>query len=106
MFLDAGIQVHRIRQRQTSAKDMNHRALSEVLRMIAVMKMLKSETSLPKYDEEEENILYFNDLFHFNVIYPDDSKSDKDNDDDEIDIKQFSGNNEINVDDGAYDVVV
>ncbi|GKE59965.1 hypothetical protein Tco_1510332 [Tanacetum coccineum] len=62
---------------------------------------LKSETSLSTCDEEEENVLYFNDLFRFNVIYPDDSKSDKDNDDDEIDIKQFSGNNVINVDDGA-----
>ncbi|GJY37206.1 hypothetical protein Tco_0422584 [Tanacetum coccineum] len=63
---------------------------------------LKSNTSLSKCDEEEENVLYFNDLFCFNVIYPDDSKSDKDNDDDEIDIKQFSGNNVIDVDDGAY----
>ncbi|GJV85708.1 hypothetical protein Tco_1525606 [Tanacetum coccineum] len=63
---------------------------------------LKSETSFSKCDEEEENVLYFNDLFRFNVIYPEDSKSDKDNDDDEIDIKQFSGNNVINVDDGAY----
>ncbi|GJV23981.1 hypothetical protein Tco_1376676, partial [Tanacetum coccineum] len=63
---------------------------------------LKSETSLSKCDEEEENVLYFNDVFRFNVIYPDNSKSDKDNDDDEIDIKQFLGNNVINVDDGAY----
>ncbi|GJW45161.1 hypothetical protein Tco_0073960 [Tanacetum coccineum] len=46
------------------------------------------ETSLSKCDEEEQNVLYFNDVFPFNVIYPDDSKSDKDNDDDEIDIKQ------------------
>ncbi|GJZ28411.1 hypothetical protein Tco_0573058 [Tanacetum coccineum] len=52
---------------------------------------LKSETSLFECDEEEQNILYFNDLFPFNVIYPDDSKSDKDNDDDKIDIKQPSG---------------
>nr|GEY92508.1 hypothetical protein [Tanacetum cinerariifolium] len=52
---------------------------------------LKTETSLPKLDEEEQNVLYFNDLFPFNVIYPDDSKSDKDNDDDKIDIKQPSG---------------
>ncbi|GJT70806.1 hypothetical protein Tco_1030092 [Tanacetum coccineum] len=51
---------------------------------------LKDETSLSECDEEEQNILYFNDLFHFNVIYPDDSKSDKDNDDHEIDIKQSS----------------
>ncbi|GJW09291.1 hypothetical protein Tco_1575118 [Tanacetum coccineum] len=46
----------------------------------------KGETSLSECDEEEQNILYFNDLFSFNVIYPDDSKSDKDNDDDKIDI--------------------
>ncbi|GJT01653.1 hypothetical protein Tco_0822822 [Tanacetum coccineum] len=63
---------------------------------------LKSETSLSKCDEEEENVLYFNDLFHFNVIYPDDSKSDKDNDDDEIDIKQSLGDNVINTNVGAY----
>ncbi|GJZ70487.1 hypothetical protein Tco_0634037 [Tanacetum coccineum] len=63
---------------------------------------LKSETSFSECDEEEENVLYFNDLFRFNVIYPDDSKSDKDNDDDEIDIKQSSGGNVINTDDGDY----
>ncbi|GJV07870.1 hypothetical protein Tco_1345526 [Tanacetum coccineum] len=70
---------------------------------------LKDETSLSKCDEEEQNILYFNDIFPFNVIYPDDSKSDKDNDDDKIDIKQSSGNlsvkplpDVIKTDDGAY----
>ncbi|GJT53745.1 hypothetical protein Tco_0988799 [Tanacetum coccineum] len=52
---------------------------------------LKDETSLSKCDEKEQNVLYFNDLFPFNVIYPDDSKSDKDNDDDKIDFKQSSG---------------
>ncbi|GKE49554.1 hypothetical protein Tco_1480812 [Tanacetum coccineum] len=46
------------------------------------------ETSLSACNEEEQNVLFFNDVFPFNVIYPDDSKSDKDNDDDEIDIKQ------------------
>ncbi|GJR93460.1 hypothetical protein Tco_0265634 [Tanacetum coccineum] len=51
---------------------------------------LKDETSLSECDEEEQNILYFNDLFPFNIIYPDDLKSDKDNDNDKIDIKQFS----------------
>ncbi|GJZ55798.1 hypothetical protein Tco_0610991, partial [Tanacetum coccineum] len=57
----------------------------------------------------EQNVLYFNDLFPFNVIYPDDLKSDKDNDIDEIDIEQSSGDmsvvplpNVINTDDGAY----
>ncbi|GJU48965.1 hypothetical protein Tco_1218520 [Tanacetum coccineum] len=52
---------------------------------------LKDETSLFTCDEEEQNVLYFNDLFPFNVIYPDDSKSDKDNDDYKIDIIQSSG---------------
>ncbi|GJW19344.1 hypothetical protein Tco_0026780 [Tanacetum coccineum] len=61
----------------------------------------KDETSLFECDEEEQNVIRFNDLFPFNVIYLDDSKSDKDNDD-EIDIKQSSGGNVINTDDGAY----
>ncbi|GJU28275.1 hypothetical protein Tco_1166896 [Tanacetum coccineum] len=52
---------------------------------------LKDETSFFECDEVKRNVLYFNDLFPFNVIYPDDSKSDKDNDDDKIDIKQSSG---------------
>ncbi|GJW73864.1 reverse transcriptase domain-containing protein [Tanacetum coccineum] len=49
---------------------------------------LKDETSLSECDEEEQNVLYFNDVFPFNVIYLDDSKSDRDNDDDKIDIKR------------------
>ncbi|GKE14630.1 hypothetical protein Tco_1422207, partial [Tanacetum coccineum] len=48
---------------------------------------LKNETSLSECDEKEQNVLYFNDLFPFNVIYHDDLKSDKDNDNDEIDIE-------------------
>ncbi|GKE37604.1 hypothetical protein Tco_1461009, partial [Tanacetum coccineum] len=36
---------------------------------------LKDETSLSEYDEVEQNVLYFNDLFPFNIIYPDDLKS-------------------------------
>ncbi|GKC00047.1 hypothetical protein Tco_0986183 [Tanacetum coccineum] len=32
---------------------------------------LKDETSLSEYDEEEQNVLYFNDLFPFNIIHPD-----------------------------------
>ncbi|GKA30492.1 hypothetical protein Tco_0716797 [Tanacetum coccineum] len=70
---------------------------------------LKNETSFFEYDEKEQNVLYFNDLFHFNVIYPDDLKSDKDNDIDEIDIKQSSGDmyvvplpNVINTNNGDY----
>ncbi|GKA73977.1 putative reverse transcriptase domain-containing protein [Tanacetum coccineum] len=51
---------------------------------------LKDETSLSECDQKEQNVLNFNDVFPFNVIYPDDSKSDKDNDDDKIDIKQSS----------------
>ncbi|GKC31657.1 hypothetical protein Tco_1038951 [Tanacetum coccineum] len=54
---------------------------------------LKNETSLSEYDEEEQNVLYFNDLFPFNVIHPNDLKSDEDNDDNEIDIIQSSEGN-------------
>ncbi|GJY12810.1 hypothetical protein Tco_0382119, partial [Tanacetum coccineum] len=63
---------------------------------------LRDQTSLSERDEEEQNILYLNDLFPFNVIYPGYSKSDKDNDDDKIDIKHYSGDNLINTDDVAY----
>ncbi|GJU28512.1 hypothetical protein Tco_1167133 [Tanacetum coccineum] len=51
---------------------------------------LKDETSLSECDEEEQNVLCLIDLFSFNVIYPDDSKSDEDNDDDKIDIEHYS----------------
>ncbi|GJU83507.1 hypothetical protein Tco_1285872 [Tanacetum coccineum] len=47
----------------------------------------KDETSLSECDEGEQNVLYFNNLFPFNVIYPDDLKLDTDNDNDEIDIE-------------------
>ncbi|GJQ92750.1 putative reverse transcriptase domain-containing protein [Tanacetum coccineum] len=50
---------------------------------------LKDEISLFECDEEEQNILNINDLFPFNVIYPNDSKLDKDNDDDKVDIEHF-----------------
>nr|GEW48895.1 MAK10-like protein [Tanacetum cinerariifolium] len=49
---------------------------------------LKDETSLSEYDDEEQNILYLNNLFPFNVTYMDDQKSDTDNDNDEIVIEQ------------------
>ncbi|GJV60990.1 hypothetical protein Tco_1467090, partial [Tanacetum coccineum] len=55
---------------------------------------LKDETSLSEYDKVEQNVLNFNDLFPFNIIYPDDLKSDKGNDDNEIDMIQFLGGNE------------
>ncbi|GKF03123.1 hypothetical protein Tco_0030046, partial [Tanacetum coccineum] len=38
---------------------------------------LKDETSLFEYDEEEQIVLYFTDLFPFKIIYPDGLKSDK-----------------------------
>ncbi|GJW91392.1 ribonuclease H-like domain-containing protein [Tanacetum coccineum] len=70
---------------------------------------LKDETSLYECDEEEQNILNFNDLFYFNVIYPNDSKLEKDNDDDKVDIDHSSGDlsvkslpDVINTDVGAY----
>ncbi|GJX19575.1 hypothetical protein Tco_0222252 [Tanacetum coccineum] len=52
---------------------------------------LKDETSLSESNEEEQNVLNFNDLFPFNVIYPGDLKSDKNNDDDKVDIEHSSG---------------
>ncbi|GJV73227.1 hypothetical protein Tco_1493222 [Tanacetum coccineum] len=55
---------------------------------------LKDETSLFEYDEVEQYILNFNDLFPFNIIYPDDQKSDKGNDDNEIDMIQSLRGNE------------
>ncbi|GJS90442.1 zinc finger, CCHC-type containing protein [Tanacetum coccineum] len=65
---------------------------------------LTSEEALScvTHNEEEQNVVYFNDLFPFNIIYPDDLESDKDNNDNEIDIIQSSGGNVINTDDGAY----
>ncbi|GKB96894.1 hypothetical protein Tco_0983031 [Tanacetum coccineum] len=70
---------------------------------------LNDETSLSECDEVVQNDLYFNNLFLFNVIYPDDSKPDEDNDDDKIDIEHSSGDlsvkplpDLINTDDGAY----
>ncbi|GJW95524.1 hypothetical protein Tco_0175196 [Tanacetum coccineum] len=71
---------------------------------------LKDETSLSEYDEVEQNILYFKDLFPFNIIYPDDLNSDKDNDDNEINMIQSSGGNENtqgsnNLLDGSHDKI-
>ncbi|GJY36802.1 hypothetical protein Tco_0422180 [Tanacetum coccineum] len=70
---------------------------------------LNDETSLSEYDEKEQNVLKFNDLFPFNVIYPNDLKSVKDNDDDKVDIEHSSGDlsvkplpDVINTDVGAY----
>ncbi|GKE62710.1 hypothetical protein Tco_1513077, partial [Tanacetum coccineum] len=51
---------------------------------------LKNDTSLSKYDEEEQSVVYFNDLFLLNIMYPDDL-SDKDNNNDKIDIEHSSG---------------
>ncbi|GJT36568.1 hypothetical protein Tco_0926987 [Tanacetum coccineum] len=62
---------------------------------------LNDETSLSKYDEEEQNILYFNDLFSFNIIHPNDLMTEKDNDDNEIDIIQSSGGRGIHRGDSA-----
>ncbi|GJV97618.1 hypothetical protein Tco_1549195 [Tanacetum coccineum] len=55
---------------------------------------LKDETSMSEYNEVEQNVLNFNDLFPFNIIYPYDLKSDKGNDDNEIDMIQSLGGNE------------
>ncbi|GJR94211.1 hypothetical protein Tco_0266385 [Tanacetum coccineum] len=52
---------------------------------------VNGETSLSEYDKENDS--HFNDLF--NIIHPDDLKSEKDNDDNDIDIIQTSEGNEI-----------
>nr|GFB03357.1 hypothetical protein [Tanacetum cinerariifolium] len=66
---------------------------------------LNEETSLSECDKNKQSVLYFNDLFPFNVIYTDDLKSDKENNNDKINIEQPSGDmsviplhNVINVD--------
>ncbi|GJX86377.1 hypothetical protein Tco_0669774 [Tanacetum coccineum] len=70
---------------------------------------LNDETSLSEYDEEEQNVICFNDLFPFNVIYLDELKTDTDNDNDKDDIKHSSKDlsvkpllDLINTDVGAY----
>ncbi|GJW70385.1 hypothetical protein Tco_0127302 [Tanacetum coccineum] len=54
----------------------------------------KDETSLSEYHEVEQSVLYFNDLFLFNIVYLDDLKSDIGNDDNEIDMIQSLRANE------------
>ncbi|GJV33795.1 hypothetical protein Tco_1394195 [Tanacetum coccineum] len=70
---------------------------------------LKDETSLSECDEEEQNVLNFNDLFPFNVIYLGELKMDTDNDNDKVYIEHSSGDlsvkplpDVINTDVGAY----
>ncbi|GKA29065.1 hypothetical protein Tco_0715310 [Tanacetum coccineum] len=55
---------------------------------------LKDETSLYEYDEKEQNVLYFNDLFPLNIVYPDNLKLDKGNNENEVDMIQSSGGSE------------
>ncbi|GKA47144.1 hypothetical protein Tco_0740027 [Tanacetum coccineum] len=71
---------------------------------------LKNETSLSDYDDEKYNVISFNDIFPFNIFSVNDLKLDKDNDDDNIDIKQSLGDlsinptyNVISIDVGTYD---
>ncbi|GJS03084.1 hypothetical protein Tco_0319592 [Tanacetum coccineum] len=52
---------------------------------------LKNETLLFECDEEEQNVLNFNDLFPFNVIYPNDLKSDNDDDNDKSILNTLRG---------------
>ncbi|GKD61528.1 hypothetical protein Tco_1299037 [Tanacetum coccineum] len=56
---------------------------------------LNNEISVSEYDEDEQNILYFNDLFPFNIIRPNDLRSKKDNNDNDIDIIQSLEGNKI-----------
>ncbi|GJU96811.1 hypothetical protein Tco_1321567 [Tanacetum coccineum] len=70
---------------------------------------LKNETLLFEYDDEEYNVISYNDLFPFNIFSINDSKLDTNNDDGKIDIKQSSGDisieplpNVISIDIGTY----
>nr|GEX12756.1 hypothetical protein [Tanacetum cinerariifolium] len=67
------------------------------------------KTTLSECDEEEQNVLNFNELFPFDVIYPNDLKVDTNNDNDKVDIKHSLGDlsvkplpDVINTDVGAY----
>nr|GEX59746.1 hypothetical protein [Tanacetum cinerariifolium] len=71
---------------QTSKSDL----LTEPILSPQHIDEVDDKTSFSECDEEEQNILNFNDPFPFNVIYPNDSKSDKDNDDDKVDIEHSS----------------
>ncbi|GJY16967.1 hypothetical protein Tco_0387389 [Tanacetum coccineum] len=69
---------------------------------------LKNEPSLSDYDEKY-NVISLNDLLPFNIFSVNDLKLKKDNDDDNIDIKQSLGDlsieplpNLINIDVGTY----
>ncbi|GKB73417.1 hypothetical protein Tco_0934829 [Tanacetum coccineum] len=70
---------------------------------------LKNETSFSEYDDEEYNVISYNDLFPFNIFSINDSKLDTDKDDDKINIKQSSRDisieplrNIISIDVGTY----
>ncbi|GJU47566.1 hypothetical protein Tco_1204832 [Tanacetum coccineum] len=75
---------------QTSKSDL----LTEPILSPQHIDEFNDKTSLSEYDEEEQNVLYFNDLFPFNIICSDDLKSEKDNDNDKINIIQSFENNE------------
>ncbi|GJU85663.1 hypothetical protein Tco_1293209 [Tanacetum coccineum] len=75
---------------QTSKSDL----LTEPILSPQHIDEFNDKTSLSEYDEEEQNVLYFNDLFPFNIICSDDLKSEKDNDTDKINIIQPFENNE------------
>ncbi|GKA06629.1 hypothetical protein Tco_0685853, partial [Tanacetum coccineum] len=57
----------------------------------------KFETSLSEYDKKEQNVLCVNDSFSLNVIFSNNPKTIKDNDDN-IDITQLSGSKILNID--------
>ncbi|GKA28466.1 hypothetical protein Tco_0714634 [Tanacetum coccineum] len=63
---------------------------------------LNDETLLSEDDEVEQSILYFNDLLPFNIVYPDDLKSDNGNDDNEIVMKQSSGDMAVSLRDQRH----
>ncbi|GKB02727.1 hypothetical protein Tco_0830816 [Tanacetum coccineum] len=76
---------------QTSKSDL----LTEPILNPRHINEFNNETSVSEYDEEEQNILYFNDIFPFNIIRPNDLKSGKDKNDNDVAIIHSSEGNEI-----------
>ncbi|GJW31760.1 retrovirus-related pol polyprotein from transposon TNT 1-94 [Tanacetum coccineum] len=65
---------------QTSKSDL----LTEAILNPQHIDEFNNETPVSEYDEEEQNILYFIDIFSFNIIHPNDLKSDKDKNDNDV----------------------
>nr|GEZ69188.1 hypothetical protein [Tanacetum cinerariifolium] len=85
--LVTGKQLHMVRYGFSSEPTVSPKHFDEV--------NLKDETSLSEYNDEDYNVISFNDLFSNNMYFINDSKMHTDNDDDKIHVKQFSKDTSI-----------